>query len=679
MQGTERLKRELSAILEVNDLNRSHRDLERFFKLSFQQSSYGNAFREGFNDILDRLFGSLEDPTQRGWLARVGRDVNENILLRLFASKSYFFAALVDLSSKYIKGINVPWRWLPHPTINSLRKGDTRRISPLYKQASIGKKTVEITLLEYYFFRFMMFVDHRRKHQSSVAFGNNRVLSWMLADQREGLETLEKLGNYVNYRLDDHITYQLILQDYLDYLFPHTLTHRVSRRQRPALAFLLVMAEVWLSQNSPSRTIAFHVPNKLVLHSLERTITHLISLPGGPVELMRIQRSLFRFFHASFARWPPDLSTRFHEVVSIWLVYIQPWMGPLFYSVYLRRHRQITGWGKLGMDKNVFFSAVSRARLPTQIYPTYTEKWKRYMLENVFFYTILYRLLIRAASEMDLRGVNLEFLLRVFKVYQNNVLLREVLGRIERMMVGSSDRGFYDAEAQRIEMFQRVSVISAGAIDESNYRHFSFAPKLIRPDAIKLYQTICRGRLVPIREGRRLNFQMPWSRALENMWVVINKLWATGGKIASRGYSNVLLLTERTWGTELNIEQTQEDKQNIFLDCKRYLEYTFKIDEKIANHAERRHRTSTFIQRKRPNQIYEADGFADPDPWTKPPCSYESTIMLIIFYRLEQAVNGTCSRCLCGRTVSLRFMASYKTLLYIVLLGLLFWRYFVNE
>eukprot|EP00954_Amorphochlora_amoebiformis_P017839 1321906-Amorphochlora_amoeboformis.AAC.1 len=94
MQGTERLKRELSAILEVNDLNRSHRDLERFFKLSFQQSSYGNAFREGFNDILDRLFGSLEDPTQRGWLARVGRDVNENILLRLFASKSYFFAAL---------------------------------------------------------------------------------------------------------------------------------------------------------------------------------------------------------------------------------------------------------------------------------------------------------------------------------------------------------------------------------------------------------------------------------------------------------------------------------------------------------------------------------------------------------------------------------------------------------
>eukprot|EP00466_Bigelowiella_natans_P020641 jgi/Bigna1/77874/fgenesh1_pg.51_\ len=172
---------ELKAIIHEKNILKNVKKLENFFTYAYHHhTAYIDAFRKDFEEVLEKLFGSFNDLNSLGWLGDVGAEVSEKTLLRLFSSDSFFFKTLLDLDSKYVqgssKGIRVPFSRLPFPAVKELREqsrystrssADGRRnsrskISKLYHHR-VGSDMVEMRYLEYYFFRFFVYMDEKTR------------------------------------------------------------------------------------------------------------------------------------------------------------------------------------------------------------------------------------------------------------------------------------------------------------------------------------------------------------------------------------------------------------------------------------------------------------------------------------------------------------------------------------
>lgn len=124
----------------------------------------------------------------------------------------------------------------------------------------------------------------------------------------------------------------------------------------------------------------------------------------------QFQRNLYRFLRLAFDQWPNDSS--FRVPLETWLSYIQPWR-------YIFKNNS----KESNEDQNVPFDS---------------SDWKRFVTDNLYFYTIILRQVISRMSKiLDLNSNSL-LVYRVMKVFaQDN--LRDWIKEAEMNLVNGSD------------------------------------------------------------------------------------------------------------------------------------------------------------------------------------------------------------------------------------------------
>lgn len=132
-----------------------------------------------------------------------------------------------------------------------------------------------------------------------------------------------------------------------------------------------------------------------------------------------IQKKLYQFLKLAFDRWPNDSS--FRVPLETWLSYIQPWRY-ISKSVSLRKQND----EQLNDSQNSDIS-----------------EWKRFIMENLFFYTIIFRQVIdRISKILDLNSTSSALLLfRMTKVFAQNHL-SEWIKESELNLLNGGDLAF---------------------------------------------------------------------------------------------------------------------------------------------------------------------------------------------------------------------------------------------
>lgn len=131
-----------------------------------------------------------------------------------------------------------------------------------------------------------------------------------------------------------------------------------------------------------------------------------------------IQKKLYQFLKLAFDRWPNDSS--FRAPLETWLSYIQPW----------RYISKISPMRKQSDELNDSSNSD-------------ISEWKRFIIENLFFYTIIFRQVIdRISKILDLNSTSSAFLLfRMTKVFAQNHLC-EWIKESELNLLNGGDLAF---------------------------------------------------------------------------------------------------------------------------------------------------------------------------------------------------------------------------------------------
>mmetsp|Transcript_6175 Transcript_6175/g.11653 ORF Transcript_6175/g.11653 Transcript_6175/m.11653 type:complete len:640 (-) Transcript_6175:249-2168(-) len=603
--------RELVVLLESKDIRKSSRRLDKFFKAARVNGAILNVFKEGFNDILDKLFGTS---TQSGWLAEV---TESKTIQSLFASSGHFFNVVLDLTGKNIK------------------------LPDMYRR-QLGHRVAAISFPQYYFLRFMMHLKSRaRSHSVPV---NDLAFSPGFARVVQSLQ----IGK------TEDVTYQYLLQDYLDYLFPCTISQTGRRRREDhCRAFLSVFIIVWLQSVELRTSVPFHPPNRLVLHSIERTLVQLALTDGMWNRL--IQRELFHFFKRAFHEWPMEKRARLPELVSIWLVYIQPWKRGAFRAEYTRRKQVLNGFSitalpaLLQMDKKAFFAPVCTSKTVLKDKKFYTDDWEKFVDDNLGFYTIIYFLFLMKAKNMKLTAGNLQVIAGVLGMY--NVGLREVIKLYDRIIL-ERDRSGFSSSNRHISRKQLFCSITQFQI--SKYQQYHLRSKNTRYAAQALYNTLAK----VILGGRQLDFSTRCEK------IIKRKFWDIRGYIAGNG---------------LDARRGSEDTETLLVRCKKSLREQFGVNDDgggvpaqiiAGGHgAGTKHIVDT-------NESKYSNVDIEVDAWEAPPSSYECRPLLIICYSVNRLADAGWARCFGSPfPLNLRFCAAWKNFIYLVLLAFVLFRY----
>lgn len=132
-----------------------------------------------------------------------------------------------------------------------------------------------------------------------------------------------------------------------------------------------------------------------------------------------IQKKLYQFLKLAFDRWPNDSS--FRAPLETWLSYIQPWR-------YVSKSSQMR-------KQNDELNDSSSSDI---------SEWKRFIIENLFFYTIIFRQVIdRISKILDLNSTSSALLLfRMTKVFAQNNLC-EWIKESELNLLNGGDLPFH--------------------------------------------------------------------------------------------------------------------------------------------------------------------------------------------------------------------------------------------
>ncbi|KAL5016129.1 hypothetical protein ScPMuIL_005718 [Solemya velum] len=128
-----------------------------------------------------------------------------------------------------------------------------------------------------------------------------------------------------------------------------------------------------------------------------------------------VQKKLYIFLRHSFDRWPLD--TSFRLIVETWLTFLQPW-------------RYTDPSHRLRFGNQSQSEAESREK-------TVEEKWFTFFEENLLFFTVLFQKFLHRVNRMDLMGTMSAYLVyRVTKVF-SLPNLPNLLQRAESSLFGS--------------------------------------------------------------------------------------------------------------------------------------------------------------------------------------------------------------------------------------------------
>ncbi|ELT96603.1 hypothetical protein CAPTEDRAFT_226293 [Capitella teleta] len=220
-----------------------------------------------------------------------------------------------------------------------------------------------------------------------------------------------------------------------DFLRPPAMSSRVDNVPSPetwkSQMFLQILIEFWLSQpstedglvhSSPAQECSLpgldhvRVVRMLVKHvhyfansarseALHSPYSSPVSSPWDDFKRQIIpffmQKKIYAFLKHSFEKWPLDAS--FRQILETWLSYIQPWR-------YTDPQVSIKERSEESKDKNL------------------EEKWMRFIMDNLLFFTHLLQRFIYRVIRMDLSSPrNAYMIFRVAKVYNVNGLRNMII------------------------------------------------------------------------------------------------------------------------------------------------------------------------------------------------------------------------------------------------------------
>mmetsp|Transcript_20522 Transcript_20522/g.30711 ORF Transcript_20522/g.30711 Transcript_20522/m.30711 type:complete len:656 (-) Transcript_20522:76-2043(-) len=642
--------------LLTQPIDKSRDQWSRFFYHAHHQNAYRDVLREGFKEIMNKLFGPLGNPSERCWMSTVGEYVSGSTIRNLFTIRGEFFAALKVISSnKYANGVLVSWNDLPHSTREMLKKRKYKKLSPLYRK--IGDRMVELSHLEYFFFRFMHYIVSR-------SAGNE---DWGDSKRLPFVPDMYRIRNKLKPGLDDETTYQLLLQDYLSALFP-------SDQREVTNAFLFVFGEVWLSQNSMETTV-FKIPNKLMLHSIERVLAHIsgrtrIGTNGLLDPTLRGQ--LFGFFYCCFVRWPENMMNRFQEIASLWLLYIQPWKGREYLNIVLKRERSAKGRGMkmFKLHAKAFFSPLFSVRILGTV-RKYNENWMTFIQGNLFFYTTLYTEFLSKASRLNFhshysnkestRMLNFILLRETLRVF--TVKVRKVISNCEQI-----------ALERRSSRDQVKFYYLASFTVQAGLRNKGVKPKDIR-------DLFCGD--MRRSNAQELFMQLPNVSQHSYFFPSFMQLNEIREKIDTQkcvmweflGFENMI-----------NVDENRALKE-----IKAHLQDQFRVHAAVLPRRRDRKMGNTSYQSSSNDSRPPVLRVRDPwkSEWERPATSGENILFLFFFLWLSDRINKyvifnlnrflfhICPCCTCQvPRISLSFLANYKNLFWIIALNIMLYYYF---